>query len=590
MCPLDVSRHLSIRKVVLAHSPLLGTKRAEPGLHPIAMNRLILPLALAFVAAVSAAPVAYAAPVQAAELLPKTDCAALRHTFLSPDRFTLPTTGAHVTSANMEHSGKVPFCKVLGEITSVDPYAQPIRFELNLPTQWNGKAVHFGGGGFDGALSVTNGLHTPEVGIHADPTPLQRGFATFGSDSGHHHHYLFIPDEYNELKANFARNLEQRRNYAHDALKKTHDAVVLLIPLFYGKPATRMYFLGGSTGGREAYFVTQLWPKDYDGVLGAYAGWDQVELDLEFIRISEAEYSKGGYLPGSKTRLIANRVMQACDAADGLKDGIISNPTACHFDLKSLACGTGSGACLTPAELHTAQAFATEQRTDQPLARGVQSIPGFNITSGTDLTGSLGLLHHAERTPMYPFNSFYRVVGSGVLRYFLTGDKHFDDLTFNTENGGIYQSQLLRQSMLSDASDANLSPFAQHGGKFLILHGTADATIPTNASVQFYTMLQSSMGEQAVDRFSRLYLVPGFGHGHGTFNAGFDSLTVLDHWVETNQPPVNLVATDNNKHDHGRTRPLCPYPTWPRYTTGDPDQASSFTCAQPAAAPVAGLN
>lgn len=523
---------------------------------------------------------------------PRLTCAALKGQQIPAASIGLPTRGAVVKSAKLTHLGAIGFCKVLGEIRSVDPAAQPIRFELNLPAQWNGKAVHYGGGGFDGTLATTNGLHTPEVGIKRDPTPLERGFATFGSDSGHHHHYLFLPDIFNSLQAGFAANPEQRLNFNHDGLKKTHDVALFLIAQHYGTRPKRTFFLGGSTGGREAYFVTQLWPADYDGVLGAYAGWNQVQLDLQFIRVSQAEYRSGdkfsrGWLPRAKTRLVASRVLDACDALDGVKDGIVSNVAACHFSLASLACpaGQAKASCLTPGELKTFQIFESEQRTDRPLAHGVQSISGFNVAAGTDLTGSLGLFSHPFRDPLFPFNSFYYVVANGVLRFFLTGDRHFSALHFDTATGGDYASGLLPQSVETDASDADLSAFAAHGGKFLMLHGTTDATIPTGASVQFYRMLEAKMGAAALNSFVRFYLVPGYGHGRGVFNAGIDALDVLDRWLDTGTGPQTIIATDNNKSQKNRTRPLCRYPEWPRYVSGDPDLAASFICTKPEAAP-----
>ena len=518
---------------------------------------------------------------------PAVSCSSLKAVSIPAASIGLPTGGARITSARSTHSAGAPFCKVLGEIRSLDPAAQPIRFELNLPASWNGKAVHYGGGGFDGALSVANGLHTPEVGIRAQATPLERGYATFGSDSGHHHHYLLLPDILNEVKARFALNDEQRHNYARDGLKKTHDAAVFLIKAYYAQPPRRMFFLGGSTGGREAYFVTQRWPLDYDGVLGAYAGWNQVELDLQLVRVSQAEYRKGGtldrgWLPKSATRLVATRVLEACDAADGVRDGIVSDPAACGFELKTLACPAGQhrSNCLTPGQLATFETFATEQRTAMPLDHGVQSIAGYNVTRGTDLTGSMGLLRHPFHDPAYPIGSFYYQVGSGVLRFFLTRDPNFNVFQFDTTTGGAYGKDLLPQSVASDASDADLSAFAGHGGKFLIVHGTADATIPTGSSTQFYAMLQQKMGQPAVDSFARFYLVPGFGHGHGVFDAGFDALDVLDRWVDTEKAPADLVAVDNNKSQHGRTRPLCAYPAWPKYVAGDVNQASSFACSR----------
>lgn len=511
---------------------------------------------------------------------------------MAADKIGLPTLGANVRYSKLNHVGsgaeRVYFCKVLGEIRSVDPAAQPIRFEVNLPAPWNGKAVHFGGGGFDGTLSDTNGRGQPVMAIKSAPTPLECGYATFGSDSGHHHHYLLLPDLYNALDASFAANLEQRRNFAHDALKKTHDVAVELMRRYYGHAPKRMYFLGGSTGGREAYFVTQLWPNDYDGVLGAYAGWNQVQLDLQFIRVSQAEYRPGdkftrGWLPKSKTKLVASKVMQACDAEDGLRDGIISNPAACRFNLNTLACAAGSVGrdCLTPGQLQTFQTFKTQQRTDRPLFHGVQNIPGFDVTSGTDLTGSVGLLRHPFHTPVALLNSFYYIVADGVLRYFLTGDPHFDGLHFDTRTGGAYADSLLPQSIASDASDADLTPFERHGGKFLMVHGTTDATIPTGASAEFYQMLEQRFDHRTLDSFLRFYLVPGYGHGRGIFDAGFDALGVLDQWAESGVAPAQLTVHDNHGGASGRTRPLCAYPTWPKFVNGDADKAASFTCVSP---------
>jgi len=272
--------------------------------------------------------------------------------------------------------------------------------------------------------------------------------------------------------------------------------------------------------------------------------------------------------------------MQACDAQDGLKDGIISNPGGCRFDLKPLACANHRDAkdCLTPGQLQTFEIFNSEQRTDRPLFHGVQSIPGFDITSGTDLTGSVGLLRHPFRTPVVLLNSFYYIVADGVLRYFLTGDPHFDGLHFNTKTGGRFADKLLPQSIASDASDADLGPFQRHGGKFLMVHGTTDATIPTGATAEFYQVLQQHFDQKTLDSFVRFYLIPGFGHGRGVFDAGFDALGVLDHWVETGVGPGPLKVEDNHADARGRTRPLCAYPAWPRYVQGDPGDAASFRC------------
>lgn len=519
--------------------------------------------------------------------VPKTDprnsCTSLKGIKVPAAALGLSISGAYVKSAKLIHDSRGEYCKVLGGVRPVTAPAHDIRFEVNLPTNWNRKAVQFGGGVFDGWLGGnTSGLKRGPVAVASEPGPLARGFATFGGDSGHHKHYFLLPDSLNAVNASFARNAEERRNFSFDALKKTHDVAMAIIERHYGTQPSRMFFLGGSTGGREAFFVMQLWPEDYDGVLGAYAGWDQVELDLKYIRISQAMYAKGGFLAKSKTRLLAQSVMKACDTLDGVQDGIIANVAACHFDPSTLLCPLEgkNKHCLTPQQLKTVQTFAAEQRTTQPLWNGVQTMPGFNVLAGADLTGSMGLLHYPEHPPKIFLNSFFYLIGDQVLRFFLTGDDHFNSLTFDTTTGGKYADDLFPQSQASDASDADLTRFARHGGKFLMLHGTTDATIPTNSSVLYYQMVQEKMAPQVIDSFLRFYLIPGFGHGRGVFNAGFDALGVLDRWLDTGVAPKDLFVVDNNKGSGGRTRPLCVYPAWPRYKgSGDVNSAASFVCA-----------
>jgi len=236
--------------------------------------------------------------------------------------------------------------------------------------------------------------------------------------------------------------------------------------------------------------------------------------------------------------------------------------------------------CLTLQELNTVQTFASEQRTALPLMNGVQTMPGFNVLAGADLTGSMGLLHHAEHPPKILLNSFYYVIGDQVLRFLLTGDNHFDasaSLASEALDCGSNWSAYLPPVVVLKV---NIMRFARRGGKFLMLHGTADATIPTTASVMYYKMVQNRMSQEEMDRFLRFYLIPDFGHGHGVFDAGFDALGVLDSWVETGVAPKDLVVVDNNKKSDGRTQPLCIYPTWPKYKGfGDVNSASSFVCA-----------
>jgi feruloyl esterase len=469
---------------------------------------------------------------------------------------------------------------VLGRIHPVDPRADDIRFELNLPEQWNGKAVHFGGGTFDGYLSAAGGLGRTAVGLKSQTTPLGRGYATFGSDSGHHRNYFPFPDAVNALNAKFARNAEMQRNFAGDALKKVHDTVVAILKQRYGSAPTHVYFVGGSTGGREALRVAQRFPDDYDGVLAAYAAWDQIELDLQFIRTAQALYAPGGFLGHAQTKLIAKTVQNACDANDGLRDGIVSDPAACKVETSKLHCADGRHhhGCLSEAQMHTLETFATPQQTAFTLEHGIDSIPGYNVLAGADLASATGLLPFPLHSPVFLFNSFGYVIGDDVLRNFLTVGHHYDARQFDVKTGGQWHDEIVHQAHEIDSTNSDLRPFFAHGGKLILVHGTADTVIPTNSTVDYYERLRATVGDDAAAKSARLYIIPGLGHGFGRFNAGFDTVGVLDAWVDKGIAPANLIVTDN--HESHRTRPLCEWPTWPRYTgTGDPNAASSFVCA-----------
>jgi feruloyl esterase len=465
----------------------------------------------------------------------------------------------------------------MGRVHPVDPAADDIRFEVNLPDAWNGKALQYGGGTFDGYLKPADGRGRTAVGLKSEATPLGRGYVTFGSDGGHHHEYLFVPDAVNALNAKFARNAEMQRNFAGDQLKKVHDVVVEIVRQRYGRPPRRMYFIGGSTGGREALRAAQRYPADYDGVLAAYAAWDEVELDLQLMRTAQALYAPGGFLGGAQVRLISKTVEESCDAQDGLRDGIVSDPADCRVTAEQLRCKDGlkHHGCLSDAQWHTLETFATPQRTAMPLSNGVDSIPGYNVLAGADLNHATGMLPFPLRSPVFLLNSFGYVIGDDVTRNFLPVGHHYNSLKFDTVTGGPWSAQLVRDAKLMDASNADLRPFFAHGGKLILVHGTADNIIPTNSSVDYYERLRLKVGAAAVEESARLYLVPGLGHGFGRFHGGFDTIGALDAWADRGEAPEELTVTDNH---NGRTRPLCEWPQWPRYHGGDGNSAASFSC------------
>ena len=521
-----------------------------------------------------------------------SSCKDLRKYIIPSATIGMPSRGGVVQSAHHVTGADGGYCRLIGEIRSVDVTALPIRFEINLPETWNKKALQFGGAVFDGYLRESDGRRNTVLGDKGQLTPLARGYATFGSDAGHHKHYLFLPDIFNLGNTTFGFNKEERKNFTSDSLKKTHDVALALIEARYGITPKRMYFIGGSTGGREAMKVVDLWPTDYDGVIAAYASWNQIETDLQFIRVSQAMYTKGkggqaGWLPPAKTRLLRDAVLAACDVEDGLKDRIVSDPAGCFFDPSTLRCSDGKDhrGCLSEGQERTVLAFSTPQISTFSAENGVSFQPAYNILRGADLVGNMGWIAHPFH-PAIPFlNSPYYVIADGVVRTFLANGPKVDLFEINTATGAStkhpaseYLSRIRSESIADDASLADLSPFEEHGGKLLLVHGVADATIPTDASVLLYTRIVEAMGQERVGKFVQLYLIPGFGHGGGVFYAGFDTIGVLDRWSNDAIRPANLVTVDQNKHTHRRERPMCLWPAWPRFIGGDANVAGSFTC------------
>jgi fermentation-respiration switch protein FrsA (DUF1100 family) len=226
----------------------------------------------------------------------------------------------------------------------------------------------------------------------------------------------------------------------------------------------------------------------------------------------------------------------------------------------------------------------SDLRLSYPLASGETGIAGYHVFRGVDLTASVSGLGTAAPTPTPTapgpplHDKFYDI----FVRGWLMRDPRADSLAFDPENPGSYAPRMSALSSLMNTSQSDLSRFEKHGGKLIIVHGDDDSLVPVGWSEAYYDSVVQKMGAAAVDGFLRFYAVPGYGHGSGTFIVDWDSLTALDRWVENGAAPTDPVATDVSAAGRGRTRPLCRYPTWPRYRgAGDVDAAASFTCARP---------
>jgi feruloyl esterase len=463
----------------------------------------------------------------------------------------------------------------------VDPAAPDIRMQVALPTTWNQKALMFGGGGYDGTIPALNSK--VPFGPNDAPRPLGRGYATFASDSGHQAPAGFLPSP--SLYGEFLANDEALRNFAGDALKKTRDAAVFVLGRYYDRSTPeRTYFAGGSTGGREALAVAQRWARDFDGVISVYPAFNAATLDLYFGHMTRQLAAPGAFPRPAQQVLLYDAVIAACDGLDGLTDGVISDEPACHFDPAVLRCPEGQDTgdtCLSDPQITAIRAVSSAITFPYPLASGETGYPGFPFLSGADMsTPLLGLGTTAPATPMPKTAGYGMQFWDAWVKYAVTRDPGYDSLSLDPLAPGRWQDRISQLTALQDVNSTDLRPFARRGGKLLLLHGTADELVSHRATVEYYEGLVQTMGQRRVDAFARFYLVPGADHANraAAFAAGWDSLTALDDWVTTGAAPADPVVRDTNP-GATRTRPLCEYPTHPRYVgSGSPDEASSFEC------------
>jgi len=512
-------------------------------------------------------------------------CVALSGLRIPASAIGLPTTGAavekaSVVAADAKDNANGEYCAVTGLISPVSPAAPAIEFQVNLPPNWNGKAVQMGGGGYDGTLVTATGRAALEP---ADvPTPLKQGFVTLGSDGGHKGGPGF--------DGRFGTNDEALLNYGKQSIKKTHDVAVEIIRKRYGRKPAKFYFIGGSQGGHEALDAAARYPADYDGVVANFPAYNVTMLHMASLDVGKAVYGDhgAGWLSPAKTKLLTDAVYAACDtvALDGVKDGIISNVAGCNavFNIDSvkqkLACPAGqeTDSCLTPVQIAAVVRITSPYRPGFAIA-GMSEFPRWPLLEGALFQVSNFGTRPVPANPPEQTDALLYNAGAATSKYIITRDPSLDALTFDPNATAALRARTQEVAKIMDVTDVDLTAFRKKGGKIILVHGTVDDFISPHNTVAYYNRQRERQGAQALDSFLRFYLVPGLGHGMGPFNAKYDGLTVLEAWVEKGQAPGTLTAIDENPATKGRTRPMCVFPAWPKYVgTGSVAAASSYRC------------
>ncbi len=487
-----------------------------------------------------------------------------------------PTPAATITPATPE------YCKVLGSIAPLDPNAPSIEFQVNLPTNWNGRSVQYGGGGFNGTL--VTGLGLVPAALYDKPAPLAQGYVTVGTDSGHQ-----TPPNTSPMA--FAANREALVNFAHASYPKVRDVSVELMKRAYGKAPDKMYFVGSSEGGREGLTMAQRYPNAFDGIFARVPVINWTLLQFGGASNGAATFGDAWIKP-AQVKLVHDAVLGACDAADGLADRIVSDAAGCRarFDVTKLRCAAGAIAdsCLSDAQVRAVQTLHSPLRAPVALANGVNEYPAYPL--GGEDTPAFGPTggwrawwtgNAAPTQPPGPSQGIAWTFGSGALSHFYLQQPTADPRGLDMRT---IQARVQDISALMDSTNPDLSAFQARGGKIMLLENMADYAQSPYAGINYHASVVQRLGRERVDSFFKLYAAPGVDHVGSGAPGLVDVLGALTAWVERGQAPAGLhLAEQNVKPPFTtiRTRPLCEWPMWPKYTGGgDANAASSFTCTK----------
>ena len=410
-------------------------------------------------------------------------------------------------------------------------------------TGWNRKLEAVGNGAFSGAVA-----YAPMR------TALDRGYAAASTDTGHAGN-----------TASFAPgHPEKVTDFGWRAAHEMASAAKLIVAAYYDAAPRYSYWNGCSAGGRQAMKEAQRFPGDFDGIIAGSPGLDWTGRAIQAVRMEKmVEADDSARLLEPQRRLLHGAVLSACDALDGLKDGLIESPERCRFDPGVVQCRSDStAACLTAAQVNTARAMyatATNTRTGRQIS---------GLAPGSELGWTdLGWTASARAT------------GLDQFRFIVLGNPDWRVSRFNAETDIVRADEADGGTI--NALDPDLKPFFSRGGKLIQYHGWSDPQIAPGSSTAYYTDVVRALGGASnVDSSYRLFMVPGMGHcGGGEGPNAFDMVTALEQWVEQRRPPDRILASHSTNGAVDRTRPLCPYPLSAAYQgTGSVDDAVNFAC------------
>lgn len=496
--------------------------------------------------AVATAPVMAAATCESLTSLSLPDATVTSAQTVAAGAFTPPADpngrGGRGPGANNIYKELPSFCRVSATLKPTSD--SDIKIEVWLPAaNWNRKYQAVGNGGWAGVISYS-----------AMAEAVRDGYATSSTDTGHVGGSGSFALGHQEKLIDFGWRSEHEMTLKSKAI----------IAAYYGNPARLSYWNGCSTGGRQGLKEAQRFPADYDGIIaGAPANRTPLAMWIAFAMLKDPASA----IPPAKYKIIHQAVLDQCDAIDGLKDGLIQDPTRCKFDPKTIECkGADGPECLTAPQVEAVRKSymdAVNPRTGQKLSPSL--VPGSELGwavlgRGPDPVGII--LDH--------------------YKYVVFKDPNWDWRTFDFDKDVARSEE--PDNVVMNATDPNLTAYFAHNGKLLLYHGWADTNISPLATVAYYKSVVDTMGGPKKTANSiRLFMAPGMGHcGGGEGPNRMDLPVALDSWVDQGKAPAKIIASHSTAGRVDRTRPLCPYPQVAKYAgSGSIDDAANFSCVAP---------
>lgn len=467
---------------------------------------------------------------------------------------------ATITSATfVPTAGDIPeHCLVYGEMD------KDLDFEVRMPTDWNGRTIFVGGGGFDGSIYNPVGL----VGL--SPDLVERRYATIATNHGHS--IEDFPDQ------SWALDEQMLKDYGYQSVPRVMAPASQILTTQYGESweSTKTVYEGCSGGGRQALIQAQRHPDLFDGIISRAPANDFNAQFLWYHKVLKQLSQPGAGLTDAKVLTVRNAILAKCDVMDGLEDDILGHPSSCNFDPSELACtGAENDSCLTDPQIDSVRTFFAATDIANGRYTWPEFLPGSQFRAAPWADDGTGTRRAG----------YIEMLMDGYIRFMVAQDPSIDPLALDPTQHTDRIDELVK---LIDATDPDLTEFKSQGGKIILWTGLSDSAITANnATAYFQDVIQEMGGKETVQEFMEYYTSPGVAHCSG--GEGADKVDLVEpmfEWLENDTLPSSkqIIATQwsPSEGEPTKNRPVCQYPKYPRYIEGgDPGAAASFECVLP---------